>query len=81
MELERCGAARSELESVVVMMVSPRGTLEQLVARRILYPVGFELPYVESAERRSIALHLAQLQQAGAVRAEAEADGEIYALA
>lgn len=31
-ELERCGAARSELESVVVMMVSPRGTLEQLVA-------------------------------------------------
>ena len=56
-------------------------TLEQLVARRILYPVGFELPYVESAERRSIALHLAQLQQAGAVRAEAEADGEIYALA
>ena len=56
-------------------------TLEQLVARRILYPVGFELPYVESAERRSIALHLAQLQQAGAVCAEAESDGEIYTLA
>ncbi len=56
-------------------------TLEQLVARRLLYPVGFELPYVESAERRSIALHLAQLQQAGAVCAEAESDGEIYTLA
>lgn len=52
-------------------------TLAQLTARRLLYPVGFELPYVESAERRSIALHLEHLQQAGAVRAE----GEHYALA
>ena len=44
-------------------------TLDQLVARRLLYPVGVELPYVDSAERRSIGLHLVQLQARGAVRA------------
>ena len=43
-------------------------TLDELVARRLLYPVGYALPYVESAERRSITLHLAELQAAGAVR-------------
>lgn len=36
-------------------------TLEQLVARRLLYPVGFHLPYVESAERNSIRMHLEEL--------------------
>lgn len=48
------------------------------MARRLLYPLGFELPYVESAERRSIALHLEQLQQQGAVRVSGEG---VYALA
>lgn len=47
-------------------------TLDELVARRLLYPPGFELPYVESAERRSIALHLAELQDAGEVRRQAD---------
>lgn len=43
-------------------------TLEQLAARRILYPVGFEYPYVESAERRSIAQHLELLVEQGEVQ-------------
>ena len=43
-------------------------TLDELAARRILYPPGFELPYVEAAERRSIARHLAELREQGAVR-------------
>ena len=47
-------------------------TLDELVARRLLYPPGFALPYVESAERRSIGLHLAELQAAGRVRQEAD---------
>ncbi|HMN22184.1 MAG TPA: MBL fold metallo-hydrolase [Ottowia sp.] len=47
-------------------------TLDELVERRLLYPPGFELPYVPSAERRSIALHLAELQADGAVRCEAD---------
>lgn len=53
-------------------------TLDELAARRILYPPGFELPYVEAAERRSIEQHLMELHQQGAVRLQA--DGR-YALA
>ncbi len=52
-------------------------TLAQLAARRLLYPVGFHYPYVESAELRTAALHLAQLQQQGRVRQE----GALYGLA
>ena len=47
-------------------------TLDELVARRLLYPPGFELSYVESAERRSIGQHLAELQERGAVRLEGD---------
>jgi len=46
-------------------------TLEQLVARRLLYPVGFHLPYVESAERNTIAMHLEELAAAGRVAQDA----------
>lgn len=42
-------------------------TLEQLVARRVLYPVGFHLPYVESAERNTIRMHLEELAGQGRV--------------
>ena len=44
-------------------------TLDELAQRRLLYPPGANLPFVESAERRSIGLHLAQLLAQGAVRA------------
>ena len=47
-------------------------TLDELAQRRLLYPPGADLPFVDSAERRSIGLHLAQLQQAGAVRARGD---------
>ena len=46
-------------------------TLDQLVARRLLYPVGFHLPYVESAERNTIAMHLEELAAAGRVAQDA----------
>jgi glyoxylase-like metal-dependent hydrolase (beta-lactamase superfamily II) len=45
-------------------------TLDELAQRRILYPPGFQLPYVDAAERRSIAQHLALLAQQGQVRAQ-----------
>ena len=53
-------------------------TVAQLAARRILYPAGFELPYVDSAERRSVAQHLELLVEDGRVRA---LDEGRYALA
>lgn len=48
-------------------------SLDQLVARRLLYPPGFSLPYVESAERNSIRMHLDELIAAGLARREGEA--------
>ncbi len=46
-------------------------TLDELAQRRLLYPPGANLPFVHSAERRTIGLHLDQLQQSGAVRVTA----------
>jgi glyoxylase-like metal-dependent hydrolase (beta-lactamase superfamily II) len=40
----------------------------ELVQRRLLYPPGYNVPYVESAERRSIELHLEELMAQGRVR-------------
>ena len=42
-------------------------TLDQLAARRLLYPPGFHLPYVESAERNTIRMHLQELEALGRV--------------
>jgi glyoxylase-like metal-dependent hydrolase (beta-lactamase superfamily II) len=47
-------------------------TLEQLVQRRFLYPPAFSAPFVDCAERRTIAMHLGELAAAGHVRAEGE---------
>ena len=47
-------------------------TLDELVQRRLLYPPGFQLPYVESAERRSITQHLAELQAQAVLRLDGD---------
>ena len=44
-------------------------SVAELVQRRLLYPPGYNVPYVESAERRSIELHLQELLAQGRVRA------------
>ncbi|MDO5693551.1 MAG: MBL fold metallo-hydrolase [Pseudomonadota bacterium] len=53
-------------------------TLDRLAARRLLYPVDYELPFVEFAERRSIQMHLDELIRAGQV---ARVDPDEYAIA
>lgn len=52
-------------------------TLAELVRRRLLYPPGFSLPYVDSAEENSIRMHLDELIGEGRV----DCDGTSYALA
>lgn len=52
-------------------------TLAELVKRRLLYPPGVGLPYVESAEGNSIRMHLDELLAQGRVRQ----DGERFMLA
>ena len=43
-------------------------TLEALVARRLVYPAGYNLPFVDSAERNTIRMHLDELIAQGRVR-------------
>jgi hypothetical protein len=43
----------------------------------VLYPLGFSAPFVETVERRTIAMHLEELQAAGRVRAA----GDLFELA
>ena len=52
-------------------------TLNGLVERRLLYPQGFSLPYVESAEFNSIRMHLDELIAQSLVRQA----GDCYELA
>ena len=52
-------------------------TLAELVDRRLLYPQGVSLPYVESAEFNSIRMHLDEL----AVQGRVGVDGERFVLA
>jgi glyoxylase-like metal-dependent hydrolase (beta-lactamase superfamily II) len=44
-------------------------SVDELVKRRLLYPAGYDVPYVNSAERRSIELHLEELLASGEVQA------------
>ena len=52
-------------------------SLDDLVRRRLLYPVGYSVPYVESAERNSIRMHMDELMTQGQVRLA----GDRYSLA
>ena len=52
-------------------------TLDQLAQRRVLYPPGVELPYVDSAERRTAEQHLSELLGAGRV---ARLSGHVFTL-
>lgn len=46
-------------------------SLEQLAQRRVLYPPGFEAPFVATVERRTITMHLDELVAQGCVQREA----------
>lgn len=52
-----------------LLRAAPR-RLDDLVAARLLYPPGYDHPQVAGIERNTIGKHLAELQQAGAVRQE-----------
>ena len=43
-------------------------SVDALVQRRLIYPQGYDVPYVDSAERRTIELHLEELIADGRVR-------------
>lgn len=53
---------------LLAMLASGPQPLDALVRQRILYPIEHQAPWADSAERRSIQLHLDELLADGAVR-------------
>jgi glyoxylase-like metal-dependent hydrolase (beta-lactamase superfamily II) len=66
--LARFAAKIDERTGRLLGYLSEPQTIEALVQRRLLYPLGYDVPYVESAERRTIELHLEELIAEGRVR-------------
>ena len=67
-DLQRfAGKIDERSEKLLAYLQDGPQTLEQLSARRVLYPLGFHLPYVDSAERRTIHMHLQELAAQGRV--------------
>lgn len=70
-DLAAYAAKIDEREQRLLAMLneSPK-TLEQLVALRLLYPLGYDSPWVVDAETRTITLHLAELLADGRVQVD-----------
>jgi len=73
-ELSRFAAKIDERsDRLLAMLAGGPQSVDELAERRLLYPAGFDAPYVGCAERNTIRLHLDELVAAG--RAEALPDG------
>ncbi|MBN9581675.1 MAG: MBL fold metallo-hydrolase [Afipia sp.] len=57
-------------QRLLAMLGDKPQTLEQLVEQRLLYPRGYDAPWIEDAERRTISQHLDELVAHGRVRAD-----------
>jgi glyoxylase-like metal-dependent hydrolase (beta-lactamase superfamily II) len=62
---------------LLAMLGDAARTLDELVAMRLLYPVGYEEVWIDCAERRTIAQHLEEMRADG--RIEAGDDGRFRA--
>ena len=75
--LRRFAAVIDEREARILGWLAEQPmTLAQMVAQRLLYPQGFDAPWVQGAEARSISQHLQELLTAGHIRQEYDSSGE-----
>jgi predicted LPLAT superfamily acyltransferase len=68
-KLDRFAARIVEREEAMLDFLGEPRTLEQMIARRFVYPAHANLPFIDAVERRTIEQHLARLQQQGRVTA------------
>jgi len=80
LELLTAYAAKLERreQAIADYLASRPSSLDELVAQRFLYPQGYALDFVDSAERRTTAQHLDALIDSGRVR---EDGGRYFAVA
>jgi glyoxylase-like metal-dependent hydrolase (beta-lactamase superfamily II) len=65
------GKIEAREQAIAAHLAAGPSTLDELTAHRFLYPRGYQDVFIEDAERRTIAQHLASLAAAGRVREEA----------
>jgi glyoxylase-like metal-dependent hydrolase (beta-lactamase superfamily II) len=58
-------------DAIAAHLAARPSTLDELVARRFVYPQGYEDVFIDAAERRTIAQHLASLLRAGRIAEDA----------
>lgn len=76
-DLKRFAAAIDEREARILGWLAQQPlTLSQMVEKRLLYPPGFDAPWVLGAETRSISQHLDELLTAGKILLESSSSGE-----
>lgn len=76
-DLKRFAAVIDERGARILEWLAQRPlTLSQMVEQRLLYPQGFDAPWVLGAEKRSISQHLDELLAAGEILQERNVRGE-----
>lgn len=66
-ELDRFAAVIDDRDRRLLAFLDRPRTLDEIVAHRFIYRPGVDLPFVDSVERRSMAMHLDRLVRIGAV--------------
>jgi len=66
-DLARFASKIDERSAQLLSYLQAPQTLEELVNRRLLYPAGYDVPFVPCAERHTIAMHLDELLAQGEI--------------
>jgi hypothetical protein len=61
-DLARFASKIDERSAQLLAYLQTPHSLDELVDRRLLYPQGYDVPFVPCAERHTIGMHLAELQ-------------------
>jgi hypothetical protein len=68
-DLARFASKIDERSAQLLSYLQTPHSLGELVDRRLLYPPGYDLPFVPCAERHTIGMHLDELQAQGQIQA------------
>jgi glyoxylase-like metal-dependent hydrolase (beta-lactamase superfamily II) len=67
-DLARFASKIDERSAQLLGYLQTPHSLDELVDRRLLYPQGYDVPFVPCAERNTIGMHLAELQAQGQIQ-------------
>jgi hypothetical protein len=73
-DLARFASKIDERSAQLLSYLQTPHSLDELVDRRLLYPQGYDVPFVPCAERHTIAMHLDELLTQGQIQAQEDAN-------